>query len=108
MIRRPPRSTLFPYTTLFRSGESHGVANSDCTAELDRARRRHPQVADRPKRAHGSVGSALKSRLGGSTCAWEGAGTRIAAQVRNETRVESDAGAVARPGSIQAVVERRC
>jgi len=22
MIRRPPRSTLFPYTTLFRSGES--------------------------------------------------------------------------------------
>src|SRR3712207_7540709 len=28
MIRRPPRSTLFPYTTLFRSGEllhRHGV-----------------------------------------------------------------------------------
>ena len=23
MIRRPPRSTLFPYTTLFRSGESN-------------------------------------------------------------------------------------
>src|SRR5688572_32442521 len=23
MIRRPPRSTLFPYTTLFRSGEQH-------------------------------------------------------------------------------------
>src|SRR2546430_11070126 len=23
MIRRPPRSTLFPYTTLFRSRESH-------------------------------------------------------------------------------------
>src|SRR5256885_9490125 len=23
MIRRPPRSTLFPYTTLFRSGEGH-------------------------------------------------------------------------------------
>src|SRR2546430_10252709 len=27
MIRRPPRSTLFPYTTLFRSGDIHlGVA----------------------------------------------------------------------------------
>src|SRR2546422_3226107 len=27
MIRRPPRSTLFPYTTLFRSplGQAHGV-----------------------------------------------------------------------------------
>src|SRR5690606_40806818 len=24
MIRRPPRSTLFPYTTLFRSGSSSG------------------------------------------------------------------------------------
>src|SRR5258705_3034800 len=24
MIRRPPRSTLFPYTTLFRSVVSHG------------------------------------------------------------------------------------
>src|SRR5688572_33139058 len=23
MIRRPPRSTLFPYTTLFRSGQQH-------------------------------------------------------------------------------------
>src|SRR2546430_11515350 len=23
MIRRPPRSTLFPYTTLFRSGDGH-------------------------------------------------------------------------------------
>src|SRR3712207_8773401 len=23
MIRRPPRSTLFPYTTLFRSGQRH-------------------------------------------------------------------------------------
>src|SRR3712207_7309542 len=25
MIRRPPRSTLFPYTTLFRSGELIGA-----------------------------------------------------------------------------------
>ena len=25
MIRRPPRSTLFPYTTLFRSDCSHGL-----------------------------------------------------------------------------------
>src|SRR3712207_7002181 len=25
MIRRPPRSTLFPYTTLFRSGHPGGV-----------------------------------------------------------------------------------
>src|SRR5258708_14881834 len=29
MIRRPPRSTLFPYTTLFRSGRSHSNADSE-------------------------------------------------------------------------------
>src|SRR5258708_27004838 len=31
MIRRPPRSTLFPYTTLFRSGavEHHGMFADD-------------------------------------------------------------------------------
>src|ERR1043166_7222091 len=26
MMRRPPRSTLFPYTTLFRSGSQHTAA----------------------------------------------------------------------------------
>src|SRR5690349_23425026 len=29
MIRRPPRSTLFPYTTLFRSGVPHGLVAAD-------------------------------------------------------------------------------
>src|SRR2546426_2765938 len=28
MIRRPPRSTLFPYTTLFRSGVRAGVSQA--------------------------------------------------------------------------------
>src|SRR5438132_9354392 len=28
MVRRPPRSTLFPYTTLFRSGHASGVLRS--------------------------------------------------------------------------------
>src|SRR5256885_16327650 len=28
MIRRPPRSTLFPYTTLFRSDDPHAGARS--------------------------------------------------------------------------------
>src|SRR2546429_5502277 len=42
MIRRPPRSTLFPYTTLFRS----------CRAERDQGR-------------HGQARCALFSRGGG-------------------------------------------
>src|SRR3712207_7631794 len=29
MIRRPPRSTLFPYTTLFRSGPEPGAGRGD-------------------------------------------------------------------------------
>src|SRR2546426_10541726 len=33
MIRRPPRSTLFPYTTLFRSASQHQV-EADARAEL--------------------------------------------------------------------------
>src|SRR2546425_780647 len=34
MIRRPPRSTLFPYTTLFRSGLSGLTAGTQYCAEL--------------------------------------------------------------------------
>src|SRR2546430_12271653 len=31
MIRRPPRSTLFPYTTLFRSAQQHNLKNISVT-----------------------------------------------------------------------------
>src|SRR3712207_8251261 len=44
MIRRPPRSTLFPYTTLFRS-EEHG----DEAAQPEGPRR---AVVDRLEHAH--------------------------------------------------------
>src|SRR2546428_1045400 len=47
MIRRPPRSTLFPYTTLFRSrrcGLSLRRFSGGCTAE---------PVANTPARSHG-------------------------------------------------------
>src|SRR3712207_8713629 len=50
MIRRPPRSTLFPYTTLFRSGRAHGrhdvpgprAGGEDAVAVRDGLR--HPRV----------------------------------------------------------------
>src|SRR5256885_13292798 len=38
MIRRPPRSTLFPYTTLFRSAPRH-VAAADVLEEVGEDRR---------------------------------------------------------------------
>src|SRR5258708_25071398 len=37
MIRRPPRSTLFPYTTLFRSRPSPEAARSRRRADLSRS-----------------------------------------------------------------------
>src|SRR3712207_8827932 len=36
MIRRPPRSTLFPYTTLFRSWEKWGERLGDYVKVLER------------------------------------------------------------------------
>src|SRR2546425_11934464 len=55
MIRRPPRSTLFPYTTLFRSSRSAAVA---------RVERRSPGRA-RPRPARRS-GAALRDRPAGA------------------------------------------
>src|SRR3989442_4335680 len=49
MIRRPPRSTLFPYTTLFRSWNTQdfgtaAVALADFTARQTRAAQRGYEV----------------------------------------------------------------
>src|SRR3712207_6902968 len=49
MIRRPPRSTLFPYTTLFRSGDVHRerhVERDDNRGLERRPARRSPPEAD--------------------------------------------------------------
>src|SRR5260370_5019240 len=50
MIRRPPRSTLFPYTTLFRSvGCPSRRADATCPARPCRSARERP--ADQPAEA---------------------------------------------------------
>src|SRR5690242_21485628 len=38
LIRPPPRTTLFPYTTLFRSRGAHGSAGAAGRVQPDRAR----------------------------------------------------------------------
>src|SRR2546430_11764774 len=45
MIRRPPRSTLFPYTTLFRSGVHRGRAARSRIAGPPAAARRNARRA---------------------------------------------------------------
>src|SRR2546427_11855301 len=63
MIRRPPRSTLFPYTTLFRSGQAVRSA-FDIAADVYLAvvrfdGRADVKVAVRcPRVAHGGAGPA--------------------------------------------------
>src|SRR3712207_7405078 len=50
MIRRPPRSTLFPYTTLFRSGVV-AVRHRDADARADE----HLVLAEHERALHGLV-----------------------------------------------------
>src|SRR5437588_1760211 len=63
MIRRPPRSTLFPYTTLFRSATTRGTTG--------------------PRGEEGRAGPGGKD--GGSPRTWE----RAAAPDRKSTRLNS-------------------
>src|SRR2546427_7933137 len=44
MIRRPPRSTLFPYTTLFRSHDPRGRGPADGAADRRPLQRRPPHA----------------------------------------------------------------
>src|SRR4051794_41767495 len=83
MIRRPPRSTLFPYTTLFRSQNEpqlrdenahndksvHGVLNPTYQAGLRRDAVQPDIEAERKKRDEIEAGKSYCSRrFGGATC----------------------------------------
>src|SRR2546429_3811013 len=79
MIRRPPRSTLFPYTTLFRSGRSllgvqpHQIAHHCAGLGLDHShaellylllaalqeRRREDRKSTRLNSSHGYISYAV-------------------------------------------------
>src|SRR3712207_7440518 len=71
MIRRPPRSTLFPYTTLFRSGPGLGLAGAQGDARADeepdperryrRDGRVHEDARDTGRRLQGGVAGDRKS-----------------------------------------------
>src|SRR3712207_7615789 len=64
MIRRPPRSTLFPYTTLFRSDHVH--------------RERQPGGPRLPGHLVGEV------EAGGRSIAQPGLGAQVVARARSE------------------------
>src|SRR2546426_7676271 len=51
MIRRPPRSTLFPYTTLFRSSDALDLVLFEHTQQLGLHHQRHVADLVQKKRA---------------------------------------------------------
>src|SRR3712207_9046601 len=64
MIRRPPRSTLFPYTTLFRSerlGDAEAVVNRDDLA-VDEEEIGILRVAGTGKKAQGQSHDGTQDR----------------------------------------------
>src|SRR5256885_14246972 len=68
MIRRPPRSTLFPYTTLFRSRwltraadrATRVYANAEAILHLDLAARRLQRLPEGPDRDRWFVQVAIQ------------------------------------------------
>src|SRR3712207_8214668 len=73
MIRRPPRSTLFPYTTLFRSGGGGGGGQPGRLL-------RHPRALSRWDEA----GRPRRLRAGGRGRIVRGAATLQGAHLRSE------------------------
>src|SRR3712207_8504408 len=69
MIRRPPRSTLFPYTTLFRSASKEGggpgvfLAFPSSTSHQEQDRERYPHDRARERLGY-RVGSERDARPG--------------------------------------------
>src|SRR2546426_6054124 len=72
MIRRPPRSTLFPYTTLFRSGDARHRDPEGCVGGLFRGGQR-----------------AAGGDHDGGRHDPRGAGNRVDRQDRKSTRLNS-------------------
>src|SRR3712207_7522372 len=63
MIRRPPRSTLFPYTTLFRSRRAGTELPAGCRVRKPRGRER---LAGPGSRAGGRGRRGRGGRVGGT------------------------------------------
>src|ERR1039457_1606750 len=97
MIRRPPRSTLFPYTTLFRSTNSKGGnwwQSPFCGARTNLAFSRESRVCDAllvlvPLEARridaGDVGTAILVEVHHGACRGRGSQRRERQQENGQT-----------------------
>src|SRR5438132_10588173 len=79
-LRRPPRSTLFPYTTLFRSGDAGPEERGEGAG--------HPGAAHAGWRASGGPGAAWS---GSASSAWPGSsGSARSEEHTSELQSHSD------------------
>jgi len=78
MIRRPPRSTLFPYTTLFRSGGFIKTATISFGQAMPEAAMRQAEAL--------TLGCDLFMAIGSSLQVWPAAGFPLIAK-RNGARL---------------------
>src|SRR2546429_4399243 len=69
MIRRPPRSTLFPYTTLFRSQQPSPdtAAGRPCQVAIDTVGHYGRQVEVRPGETNLFAGGGVRAHCQGTT-----------------------------------------
>ena len=99
MIRRPPRSTLFPYTTLFRSQYTLTVANIGLINSTDESYRCRTCIGeigvhDGPQLEHAlAYGAALEvvdkfCYLGNIINTGDGAEESVIARIRSRWKME--------------------
>ena len=115
MIRRPPRSTLFPYTTLFRSRLIVSRSGASTTAEIAQVGRAsvlipYPLATDNHQeknaRAFENAGAAVV--LLDEECAGVALGTMISELLADDGRLdamENAARELARPVAFERIVE---
>ena len=82
MIRRPPRSTLFPYTTLFRS------ATSVCQERQQKRAEREAQKAAATDKGAGSSKKAARAK-DGDTAAKKGGQSAKSTKTKKKGRIRS-------------------
>src|SRR5688572_31873022 len=88
MLRRPPRSTLFPYTTLFRSAGAHRHLRGG-PAALDPAAGLQLPFEGLERDAHLAVAEQLRARLEAGARAHEGRVRLVRRRDRKSTRLNS-------------------
>src|SRR2546422_2190207 len=77
MIRRPPRSTLFPYTTLFRSSRQEAACHGGVEMEAIDRRHRARDVAGRGGLRCFGGGAKNASTTWSANCALDRKSTRL-------------------------------